>query len=170
VACYYIIAPSEVSANLARFDGIKYGLSVDGKDLLDVYIKTRGQGFGPEVKRRIILGTYSLSSGYYDAYYKKAQEVRKLVRQDFEKAFKEVDLLFCPVSPTPAFKIGEKTADPLSMYLADVYTIPINLAGVPAISMPAGKAGNLPVGLQIIGNHFQENKILAVAQEMEKML
>lgn len=170
LACYYIIAPSEVSANLARFDGIKYGLSENGKDLLDVYIKTRGKGFGPEAKRRIILGTYALSSGYYDAYYKKAQEVRELVRQDFKKAFEKVDLLLCPVSPTPAFKIGEKADNPLSMYLADVYTIPINLAGVPAMSLPAGKVGNLPVGLQIIGDHFQENKILAIASELEKML
>jgi aspartyl-tRNA(Asn)/glutamyl-tRNA(Gln) amidotransferase subunit A len=170
LACYYIIGPSEISANLARFDGIKYGLSEPAKTLLDVYLKTRGKGFGAEVKRRIMIGTYCLSSGYYDAYYKKAQEVRQLIRQDFAKAFEKVDLLFSPVSPFPAFKIGEKTDDPISMYLADIYTIPMKLAGLPGLSLPAGKVGNLPVGLQIIGNHFQENKILAVAQEMENML
>ena len=171
LACYYIIGPSEISANLARLDGIKYGLSENGKDLLDVYLKSKGHGFGPEIKRRIMLGTYSLSSGYYDAYYKKAQEVRQLVRQDFEKAFSKVDLLFCPVSPFPAFKLGEKLDDPLLMYLADIYTIPLKLAGLPGLSMPAGKTEDgLPVGLQIIGNHFEENKILAVAEEMEKLL
>jgi aspartyl-tRNA(Asn)/glutamyl-tRNA(Gln) amidotransferase subunit A len=170
LACYYIIGPSEISANLARFDGIKYGLSADGKDLLDVYLKTKGHGFGVEVKRRILIGTYCLSSGYYDAYYKKAQEVRQLVRQDFVNAFEKVDLLFCPVSPFPAFKLGEKLDDPLLMYLADIYTIPSKLAGLPALSMSAGKIGDLPVGLQIIGNHFQENKILSIASQMESML
>jgi aspartyl-tRNA(Asn)/glutamyl-tRNA(Gln) amidotransferase subunit A len=168
LACYYIIQTSEASANLARFDGIKYGLSEPGKDLLDVYLKSKGHGFGAEVKTRIMLGTYSLSSGYYDAYYKKAQEVRQLIRQDFADAFKKVDLIFGPVSPFPAFKIGEKTADPLSMYLADIYTISLNLAGLPGLSLPVGKTGNLPVGLQIIGNHFQENKILSVASYIEK--
>jgi len=177
LACYYVIDPSEISANLARFDGIKYGLSAEGKDLLDVYIKSKGHGFGEEVKRRIMIGTYCLSSGYYDAYYKKAQEVRQLIRQDFAKTFKKVDLLFCPVSPFPAFKIGEKADDPMAMYLADIYTIPMKLAGLPGMSIPAGKmgdpaspAGRLPVGLQIIGNHFQENKILSVASQLEKML
>jgi len=170
LACYYIIAPSEASANLARFDGIKYGLSVDGKDLLDVYLKSKGNGFGAEVKRRIMIGTYALSSGYYDAYYKKAQEVRELIKQDFAKAFEKVDLIFCPVSPVPAIKIGERTDDPLSMYLMDIYTVSVNLAGLPGLSMPAGKVGRLPVGLQIIGNHFQENKILSVASQLEKML
>ncbi|MFA6190171.1 MAG: Asp-tRNA(Asn)/Glu-tRNA(Gln) amidotransferase subunit GatA [Candidatus Staskawiczbacteria bacterium] len=171
LACYYIIGPSEISANLARLDGIKYGLSEKGRDLLDVYLKSKGHGFGTEIKRRIMLGTYSLSSGYYDAYYKKAQEVRQLVRQDFSKAFEKVDLLFCPVSPFPAFKLGEKLDDPLLMYLADIYTIPLKLAGLPGLSMPAGKTeAGLPVGLQIIGNHFEENKILAIAQEMEKKL
>lgn len=170
LACYYIIGPSEISANLSRFDGIRYGLSVDGKDLLDVYIKSKGQGFGEEVKRRIMIGTYCLSSGYYDAYYKKAQEVRQFIKQDFKKAFNQVGLIFTPVSPFPAFKLGEKSADPLSMYLADIYTVAIKLAGLPALSMPAGKIGNLPVGLQIIGNHFEENKILAVAEEMENVL
>lgn len=170
LACYYIIALAEASANLARFDGIKYGLSEKADKLLDVYSKTKGHGFGQEVKRRIMLGTYSLSSGYYDAYYKKAQQVRQLLKQDFAKAFEKVDLLFCPVSPVPAVKIGEKTKDPLSMYLMDIYTVSVNLAGLPAISLPAGKIGNLPVGLQIIGNHFQENKILSIASQMEKVV
>jgi len=169
LACYYIVVPCEASANLARFDGIKYGLSEEGKDLLDVYLKSRGMGFGPEVKRRIMVGTHSLSSGYYDAYYKKAQEVRHLIKQDFAKAFEKVDLIFCPVSPVPAIKIGEKSEDPLSMYLMDIYTISVNLAGLPSLSLPAGKIGNLPVGLQIIGNHFQENKILAAASYIEKI-
>ncbi len=170
LACYYIIDPSEISANLARFDGIKYGLSEDGDKLLDVYLKTRGRGFGAEVKRRIMIGTHCLSSGYYDAYYKKAQEVRQLIKKDFEKAFEKADLIFCPVSPFPAFKIGEKTEDPLSMYLADIYTIPAKLAGLPGLSLPAGKIGKLPVGLQIIGNHFQENKIISAASQIEKLL
>ncbi len=176
LACYYIIAPSEASANLARFDGIKYGHSEirnpksETRNLFDVYLKSRGDGFGEEVKRRIMIGTYTLSSGYYDAYYKKAQEVRNLIKQDFIKAFEKVDLIFCPVSPVPAIKIGEKIDDPLSMYLMDIYTVSVNLAGLPAISLPAGKIGKLPVGLQIIGNHFQENKILAIASELEKML
>lgn len=167
LACYYIIAPAEASANLARFDGIKYGLSEPGKDLLDVYFKTRGKGFGAEVKRRIMIGTYTLSSGYYDAYYKKAQAVRQFIKQDFAKAFEKVDLIFCPVSPVPAIKIGEKTADPLSMYLMDIYTVSVNLAGLPAISVPVGKTGNLPVGLQIIGDYFHENKILDAASALE---
>ncbi len=171
IACYYIIVPSEVSANLSRYDGIKYGFSdQSGKDLLDVYLKSRGGGFGPEPKRRILIGTYALSSGYYDAYYKKAQQVRELVKEDFVNAFKKVDLIFTPVSPIPAFKIGEKTNDPLSAYLMDIYTCPIKLAGLPGLSLPAGKIGNLPVGLQIIGNYFEENKILSVASSLEKML
>ncbi len=174
LACYYIIVPCEASANLARFDGIRYGLSgpkgYPAKDLLDVYLKSRGKGLGPEVKRRILIGTYALSSGYYDAYYKKAQEVRQLIRQDFEKAFEKVDMIFCPVSPVLPVKLGEKTDDPLAMYLMDIYTISVNLAGLPALSLPAGKAGDLPVGLQIIGNHFQENKILSVAEQIEKSI
>lgn len=171
VACYYTIVPAEASTNLARFDGIKYGLSKQSsKDLLEVYLKSRGEGFGTEPKRRILVGTHVLSSGYYDAYYKKAQEIRNLIREDFVNIFKEVDLIFSPVSPIPAFKIGEKTNDPLSMYLMDIYTCPVKLAGVPAISLPVGKVGNLPVGLQIIGNHFGENKILSIAGFIEKML
>jgi aspartyl-tRNA(Asn)/glutamyl-tRNA(Gln) amidotransferase subunit A len=170
LATYYIIMPSEVSANLARYDGIKYGYSKiqDAKykiqSLLDVYLESREEGFGEEVRRRIMLGTYTLSAGYYDAYYLKAQKVRTLIKNDFEKAFEKVDLIMTPVSPFPAFKIGEKITDPLSMYLSDVYTISINLAGLPAISIPCGKIGNLPVGLQIIGPHFSEEKILEVAQ------
>ena len=170
IACYYIIVPSEASANLARFDGIRYGLSEKGEDLLDVYLKSKGHGFGSEPKRRILTGTYCLSSGYYDAYYKKAQEVRQLIRQDFTDAFGRVDLIFCPVSPFPAFKIGEKADDPLSMYLVDAYTGSMKLAGLPGLSLPAGKIGDLPVGLQIIGNHFEENKILAIAKELESIL
>jgi len=176
LACYYIIAPCEASANLARFDGIKYGFSDNSaNDLRDVYLKSRGHGFGDEVKRRIMIGTYALSSGYYDAYYKKAQEVRQLIKQDFAKAFDlsagGVDLIFCPVSPVLAIKIGERTNDPLSMYLMDICTVSVNLAGLPALSLPAGKTkDNLPVGLQIIGNHFQESKILDVALQMEKIL
>jgi aspartyl-tRNA(Asn)/glutamyl-tRNA(Gln) amidotransferase subunit A len=170
LACYYIIAPSEASANLARFDGIKYGLSEPAENLLDVYLKSKGHGFGAEVKRRIMVGTYTLSSGYYDAYYKKAQEVRQFIKQDFAKAFEKVDLIFCPVSPVPAIKIGERTQDPLSMYLMDIYTVSVNLAGLPGLSLPAGKVGDLPVGLQIIGNHFEENKILSIASQMEDLL
>lgn len=170
LACYYILVPSEASANLARFDGIKYGLSKQAENLLNVYLGSRGEGFGSEPKRRIIVGTYSLSSGYYDAYYKKAQEARQLIRQDFAKAFEKVDLLFCPVSPFPAFKIGEKADDPLSMYLADIYTVAVKLAGLPGLSLPVGKIGKLPVGLQIIGNHFEEDKILSIASVMEKIV
>jgi aspartyl-tRNA(Asn)/glutamyl-tRNA(Gln) amidotransferase subunit A len=173
LACYYIIGPSEISANLARFDGIKYGLSLEteSQNLLEVYLKSRGKGIGVEPKRRIMIGTYCLSSGYYDAYYKKAQEVRQLIKKDFADAFEKTDLLFCPVSPSPAFKLGEKFEDPMSMYLADIYTIPMKLAGLPGISLPAGKTeAGLPVGLQIIGNHFQENKILSVASQLEEML
>ena len=170
LACYYIVAPAEASANLARFDGIRYGLSVKSDNLLDVYLKTKGHGFGAEVKRRIMLGTYTLSSGYYDAYYKKAQEVRQLIKEDFSKAFEIVDVIFAPTSPVPAIKIGERTEDPLSMYLMDIYTVSVNLAGICGISIPAGRTEGLPVGLQIIGNHFQENKILSIASKMEKML
>lgn len=171
IACYYIIVPSEVSANLARFDGIKYGKSVqDAPNLLDVYLKSRGAGLGAEPKRRILIGTYALSSGYYDAYYKKAQEIKELIKQDFQNAFEKVDVIFSPVSPIPAFGIGEKSNDPLAMYLMDIYTCPLKLAGLPALSLPAGKIDKLPVGLQIIGNYFEENKILDIASQIEKML
>lgn len=170
LACYYIIAPSEASANLARFDGIKYGLLEKAEKLIDVYLNTRGHGFGQEVKRRIMLGTYSLSSGYYDAYYKKAQQARELIKQDFQKAFEKVDLIMGPVSPATAFKIGEKMNDPLSMYLVDICTVSANLAGLPGLSLPAGKAQGLPVGLQLIGKHFTENNLLSIASQMEKVL
>lgn len=169
LAAYYIINPSEASANLARYDGIKYGLSKNEEagDLLGVYLQSRGEGFGKEVRRRIMVGTYALSSGYYDAYYKKAQKVRTKVIDDFNKVFKKVDVLMTPTSPILPFKIGEKVADPLSMYLVDVYTVSVNLAGLPALSMPCGKVGALPVGLQIIGRPFQEDLILQVGSFYE---
>lgn len=170
VAVYYVIATAEASSNLARFDGVKFGLrSKDTKDLLDLYTKTRQEGFGQEVKRRIMLGTYALSSGYYDAYYGKAQAVRTLIRQDFDAAFKEVDLIVTPVTPTPAFKLGEKSEDPLQMYLSDIFTISVNLAGLPAIALPCGfsKAG-LPIGLQLIGRAFQEDTLLRAAHAYEQ--
>ena len=176
LACYYIIATSEASANLARYDGIKYGYSTVNKkqktmnNLLDVYLESREEGFGDEVRRRIMLGTYALSAGYYEAYYLRAQKVRTLVKNDFEKAFQKVEVIFTPTSPTPAFKLGEKITDPLSMYLSDIFTVSVNLAGLPAISIPCGKIGNLPVGLQIIGKFFEENKILEVGQILEKEL
>jgi aspartyl-tRNA(Asn)/glutamyl-tRNA(Gln) amidotransferase subunit A len=169
VATYYILATSEASSNLARYDGVKYGLRMDGENLIEMYMNTRHHGFGAEVKRRIILGTYALSSGYYEAYYRKAQQVRTLIRQDFENAFKEVDVIITPTTPTPAFRIGEKTRDPLQMYLSDIFTIPVNLAGVPAISIPCGFSGEgLPIGLQIIGRHFDEENILKVAYAYEQ--
>jgi aspartyl-tRNA(Asn)/glutamyl-tRNA(Gln) amidotransferase subunit A len=169
VAAYYVLATSEASSNLARYDGVKYGLRAEGKDLLEMYMNTRAQGFGPEVKRRIMLGTYTLSSGYYDAYYRKAQQVRTLIKNDFENAFRSVDLILTPTSPTPAFKIGEKTDDPLQMYLADIFTISVNLAGVPAISIPCGfSAANLPVGLQLIGRHFDEALLLQASYAYEQ--
>jgi aspartyl-tRNA(Asn)/glutamyl-tRNA(Gln) amidotransferase subunit A len=169
VAVYYILATSEASSNLARYDGVKYGLRVEGEDLLDMYMKTREAGFGAEVKRRIILGTYALSSGYYDAYYKKAQQVRTLIKQDFDKAFEKVDAIVTPTTPTPAFKAGEKTDDPLQMYLADIFTISVNLAGVPGISIPCGfTSNNLPVGLQIIGKQFDEETILKISYAYEQ--
>jgi aspartyl-tRNA(Asn)/glutamyl-tRNA(Gln) amidotransferase subunit A len=166
---YYIISPSEASANLARYDGIKYGYSErKNKDLLDIYLESRGKGFGPEVRRRIMLGTYALSSGYYEAYYLRAQKVRSLIKNDFEKVFKKVDVLMAPVSPFLPFKIGEKIEDPLSMYLVDIYTVSINLAGLPALSLPVGKVGDLPVGLQIIGKPFEEDIILETGNFFEK--
>jgi aspartyl-tRNA(Asn)/glutamyl-tRNA(Gln) amidotransferase subunit A len=169
VATYYILATSEASSNLARYDGVKYGLRAGGKDLMDMYFTTRAQGFGAEVKRRIMLGTYALSSGYYEAYYRKAQQVRTLIKKDFEDAFNKVDIIITPTSPVPAFKAGEKTQDPLQMYLTDIYTISMNLAGVPAISVPCGfTSNNLPVGLQIIGKHFDEETILKVAYAYEQ--
>ncbi len=175
LACYYIIAPSEASANLARYDGIKYGFSkvpdTSGKiqSLMDVYLYSRGEGFGDEVRRRVMLGTYALSSGYYDAYYLKAQRVRALIKKDFNEAFEKVDVLLTPVSPTTAFKLGEKNTDPLTMYLSDIFTVAVNLAGLPAISVPAGYADKLPVGLQIIGKPFEEKKIFEAGLMFEKL-
>jgi aspartyl-tRNA(Asn)/glutamyl-tRNA(Gln) amidotransferase subunit A len=168
LACYYLIAPAECSANLARFDGIRYGKRAeDAETLLDHYELTRGRLFGPEVKRRIMLGTFALASGYYDAYYVRAQRVRTLIVRDFERAFEQVDLVASPTSPTVAFRLGERTADPLSMYLADVCTIPVSLAGLPAISIPCGLSEGLPVGLQLAGPAFSENRILDAAHALE---
>ena len=169
IAVYYIIATAEASANLARFDGIRYGLRKDGADPIELYGKTRAAGFGPEVKRRIILGTYVLSSGYYDAYYLRAQKVRTLIRNDFVEAFKQCDAILAPVTPTPAYKIGEKTNDPLKMYLDDILTTPVNLAGICGLSVPCGfsKAG-MPIGLQILGDSFKEANILKVGHAYEQ--
>jgi len=173
LAVYYIILPCEASSNLARFDGIRYGYSAkNAQNLLDVYMKSRAEGFGLEPKRRIMLGTYALSSGYYDAYYIKAQKVRALIKKDFNDVFRKVDVIVGPTSPTVAFKIGEKSSDPLSMYLTDIYTVPANLAGIPGISIPCGKGAEsgLPVGLQIVGNMFSEETILRVAHQLEQKL
>lgn len=170
IAAYYIIAPSEASANLARYDGVKYGARVaDSSNLVEMYSRTRAEGFGPEVKRRIMIGTYALSAGYYDAYYLKAQKVRTLIKQDFEQAFSQVDALVCPTAPTTAFKAGDKTADPLSMYLVDLMTIPVNLAGLPGISVPCGfDSQGLPIGLQIVGNVLREDQVFQVAYAYEQ--
>ncbi|MDA2922631.1 Asp-tRNA(Asn)/Glu-tRNA(Gln) amidotransferase subunit GatA [Patescibacteria group bacterium AH-259-L07] len=192
LAVYYIIMPCEVSANLARYDGIKYGLSSlkgptlksksplsepgsDSQSLLDIYLNSRSKGFGQEAKRRIMLGTYALSAGYYEAYYLQAQKVRTLISQDFSTVFsnktgKGVDCLLTPTSPTPAFKLGEKVDDPLTMYLSDIYTVPVNLAGLPAISLPVGYSNGLPVGVQLVGNYFEEHKILRIGKSIEQML
>ena len=170
LAVYYIIAPAEASSNLARYDGVKYGFrSLDGRDLMEMYKKSRSAGFGAEVKRRIMLGTYVLSSGYYDDYYKKASQVRALIKQDFDEAFKQCDVLLTPTTPTPAFKIGEKTDDPLQMYLSDIFTISTNLAGIPGMGVPCGftRAG-LPVGVQFLAGHFEEGKLIQIAAAYEK--
>jgi aspartyl-tRNA(Asn)/glutamyl-tRNA(Gln) amidotransferase subunit A len=170
IAAYYIIATAEASSNLARYDGVRYGLRVDDPTLIGMYRKTRGAGFGPEVKRRIVLGTYVLSAGYYDAYYLKGQKVRSLIAQDFRNAFTKVDAIVTPTSPIPAFKLGEKTADPLQMYLADAYTVTGSMAGIPGISVPCGKTPqeNLPVGLQIFGEPFAEARVLQLAHAFEQ--
>ncbi len=166
---YYIIAPAEASSNLARFDGIRYGYRApDAEDVQDLYLRTRADGFGPESIRRIMLGTYALSAGYYDAYYGQAQKVRTLIIREFEDAFSRFDVLLTPTSPTTAFKLGEKTADPVAMYLSDVYTIPVNLAGIPAVSVPCGSLDGLPVGLQVMGAHFAESAVLRVARAVEE--
>jgi aspartyl-tRNA(Asn)/glutamyl-tRNA(Gln) amidotransferase subunit A len=170
IAAYYIIAPSEASANLARYDGVRYGKRIEGaENLMDMYTRTRAEGFGAEVKRRIMIGTYALSAGYYDAYYLKAQKVRTLIKQDFEDAFKKVDVLVSPTAPTTAFKIGDKSTDPLSMYLIDLMTIPVNLAGLPGMSIPCGfDSQGLPIGLQIVGNVLREDQVFQVAYAYEQ--
>jgi len=168
---YYIVAPAEASSNLARYDGVKYGFRSKGENLIDMYEKTRSEGFGSEVQRRIMIGTYVLSSGYYDAYYLKAQKVRKLIKNDFDEAYKKVDAILTPSTPSAAFKIGEKTNDPVSMYLNDIFTVPVNLAGLPAISIPAGvDVKGYPLGLQIIGKAFDEQNILNIAYAMEEKI
>jgi len=170
VAAYYVIAPSEASSNLARYDGVKYGYrDKNKKSLMEMYKSTRSKGFGPEVQRRIILGTYSLSAGYYDAYYGKASQVRTLIIEDFKKAFESCDVILSPVAPTPAFKIGEMVDDPLTMYLTDIFTLSANLAGIPGISVPCGfSADGLPIGLQIMAKHFEEGKLIKVAYNFEQ--
>ena len=169
IPTYYVIATAEASSNLSRFDGVRFGLrDAEAKTLSGMYRKTRDAGFGAEVKRRILLGTYSLSAGYYDAYYKKAQQVRTLLTRDFLAAFNEVDVLVAPVTPTPAFKLGEKTDDPLQMYLEDIYSVAASLAGVCGVSVPCGETkGGLPIGVQLIGRHFDEATMLRVAQAVE---
>jgi aspartyl-tRNA(Asn)/glutamyl-tRNA(Gln) amidotransferase subunit A len=170
VSVYYLVATAEASSNLARFDGVQYGLrSKNIKSMMDMYKKTRQEGFGDEAKRRIILGTFALSSGYYDAYYLKALKVRTLIKRDFDEAFKKFDAIITPTSPTAAFKIGEKTSDPLTMYLSDIFTISANLAGIPGISIPCGfTKNNLPIGLQISGKPFDEEMILRIAYNYEQ--
>ena len=170
IPAYYLVATAEASSNLARFDGVRYGYRASGvRSLSDMYRRSRDHGFGPEVKRRIMLGTYALSAGYYDAYYLKAQRVRTLLTRDFEEAFKKVDAIVGPTCPTPAFKLGEKVDDPLAMYLADIYTVTANLAGIPGISIPVGQSKeSLPIGMQIFGKHFAESTILRVANAYEK--
>ena len=168
IPVYYIIAPAECSSNLARYDGVRYGIRCDNpKNLEDLYKRTRGEGLGGEVKRRIMVGTYVLSSGYYDAYYLKAQKVRRLISDDFARAFKDIDVILAPTVPTTAFKLNEKTQDPVSMYLSDIYTVPVNLAGLPAITFPVGFADELPVGMQLIGNHFTEEKLLNITHQYQ---
>jgi aspartyl-tRNA(Asn)/glutamyl-tRNA(Gln) amidotransferase subunit A len=169
VPAYYVVAPAECSSNLARFDGVRFGhRAKDPRDLMDLYKRSRGEGFGAEVKRRIMTGTYVLSAGYYDAYYLKAQKVRQLISADFKRAFSEVDVLMGPTTPTPAFPIGAKTSDPITMYLNDIYTIGANLAGLPAMSIPCGFTAGLPVGLQIVGPHFSEGKLLNAAHVFQR--
>ena len=170
LSVYYIIMPAEVSTNLSRFDGIRYGDRAKAENLMDLYYRDRGAGFGPEPKRRIILGTFVLSAGYYDAYYAKAQKVRALIKKDFDEAFKSVDVILTPVAPTPAFKIGEKADDPLQMYLSDIFTIPVNLAGLPGISIPVnGREGKLPIGFQLIGKPWHEADILGLGMFYERL-
>jgi aspartyl-tRNA(Asn)/glutamyl-tRNA(Gln) amidotransferase subunit A len=166
---YYIIAPAEVSSNLARFDGVRYGLRVPADGVHEMYRRTREEGFGDEAKRRIMLGTYALSSGYYDAYYAQAQKVRTKIIEDFREAFSRYDVLISPTSPTVAFEIGAKVNDPLAMYLSDICSIPVNLAGIPAISVPGGLSEGLPVGIQLMSNHFTEPTLLRTARAVEEV-
>jgi aspartyl-tRNA(Asn)/glutamyl-tRNA(Gln) amidotransferase subunit A len=169
VPVYYVVAPAECSSNLSRYDGVRYGhRAADAKDLEDLYKRTRGEGFGAEVKRRIMIGTYALSAGYYDAYYLKAQQVRRLIREDFLKAFSEVDVIMGPTAPGVAFGLGAKAGDPVSMYLSDIYTIAVNLAGLPGMSIPAGFADGMPIGLQLIGNYFEEARLLNIAHRFQQ--
>lgn len=168
VPVYYVVAPAECSSNLSRYDGVRFGYRAQGcNDIDELFKRSRGEGFGAEVKRRIMVGTYALSAGYYDAYYIKAQQVRRLISEDFKKAFASVDVIMGPTSPTPAFRLGERAGDPIAMYLSDIYTIAVNLAGLPGISIPAGFVHDLPVGLQVIGNYFQEARILNVAHQFQ---
>uniref|UniRef100_UPI0025D9573C amidase family protein n=1 Tax=Sulfurivirga sp. TaxID=2614236 RepID=UPI0025D9573C len=170
VPAYYVLAPAEASSNLARYDGVRYGHRCeDPKDLKDMYRRSRAEGFGEEVKRRIMVGAYALSAGYYDAYYLKAQKLRRLVRDDFLKAFEQCDVIAGPVAPTVAWNLGEKSDDPVSMYLADLYTIPVNLAGLPGMSVPAGLHNGRPVGLQLVGPYFSEAKLLNVAHRFQQV-
>jgi aspartyl-tRNA(Asn)/glutamyl-tRNA(Gln) amidotransferase subunit A len=170
VPAYYVVAPAECSSNLSRFDGVRFGYrATDPADLADLYTRSRGEGFGPEVKRRILIGTYALSAGYYDAYYLKAQQARRLIREDFLRAFEGVDVIMGPTAPTTAFRLGEKADDPVSMYLSDIYTIAVNLAGLPGMSIPAGFAGDMPVGLHLVGNYFEEGRLLNVAHRYQQV-
>jgi aspartyl-tRNA(Asn)/glutamyl-tRNA(Gln) amidotransferase subunit A len=170
VPAYYVVAPAECSSNLSRFDGVRYGYRAENpRDLEDLYKRSRGEGFGAEVKRRIMIGTYALSAGYYDAYYLKAQQVRRLIREDFLRAFENVDVIMGPTSPSVAFRLGEKADDPVTMYLSDIYTIAVNLAGLPGMSLPAGFAAGLPVGLQLIGNDFEEGRLLAIGHQYQQV-
>ncbi|TVQ72978.1 MAG: Asp-tRNA(Asn)/Glu-tRNA(Gln) amidotransferase GatCAB subunit A, partial [Oceanospirillales bacterium] len=170
IPAYYILAPAEASSNLSRFDGVRYGHRCDSpKDLEDLYKRTRAEGFGAEVKRRIMVGTYALSEGFYDAYYRKAQQIRRMIQQDFIAALNEVDVIMAPVTPCSAFRLGEKNSDPVSMYMEDIFTLSLNLAGLPGISVPCGFADNLPVGLQIIGNYFAEAKLLNIAHQYQQV-
>jgi aspartyl-tRNA(Asn)/glutamyl-tRNA(Gln) amidotransferase subunit A len=167
IPVYYLVSTAEASSNLARYDGVRYGFRARSDDLREMYAKTRAHGFGPEVKRRIMLGTYVLSAGYYDAYYLKAQKVRTLIRRDYEQAFAKADVVAMPTSPTPAYRLGEKLSDPLQMYLGDIFTVSANLTGLPAISLPCGFAGALPVGLQLTGRPFDEHTLLSAAHAFE---
>ena len=170
IPAYYVVAPAECSSNLSRLDGVRYGYRCENpKDLTDHYMRSRGEAFGAEVKRRIMVGTYALSAGYYDAYYLKAQQIRRLISEDFQKAFEQVDVIMGPVAPQTAFKIGEKSDDPVSMYLSDIYTIAVNLAGLPGMSLPVASSNNMPVGLQIIGNYFDEAKMLNIAHQYQQV-